>query len=473
MNEGMKVVAAEEMTRIEKKGNHETFMRNAGREVARIVIEYLRRHKVRKIVTLLVGKGNNGGDAYAAGITLLGAGIEVKAIRPLKGETALNRKFEALFEKSGGKFTQKMEGVLVDGLFGTGLKGNIEEPYLKIIQDANSSHLPIIAIDIPSGIHGTTGYMHGLAIEATETVALALPKIGFFLRDGWNHVGRLHVVDFGLSKEAMAEAVAIAYLPKTLHLPKIVRNRHKYQAGYVIGLAGSKELPGAAKLAGLACLKGGAGIVRIFSPDDLGPAPLELICNLWSDKAWKEHLVKAKAVFVGPGVGKRTAWFKKYLKKISLPCVIDADALMADLDFPKHAVLTPHRGEALRLLNLKTEPPEEEFFAKLIRFCERKKVYLVLKGAPTFVFGPNKKPVIITRGDPGMASAGTGDVLTGLIAAFLAQGMNAYEAAILGAFCHGIAGEEAAKEKTSYCITATDLIDFFPEAFRAVAHGTL
>jgi ADP-dependent NAD(P)H-hydrate dehydratase / NAD(P)H-hydrate epimerase len=250
-----------------------------------------------------------------------------------------------------------------------------------------------------------------------------------------------------------------------LKLPKIIKDRHKYQTGYIVAFAGSKELPGAAKLAGLAALRSGAGIVRIFSPTEIGTAPVELICNLWNEKSWQEELKRAKAVFVGPGLGNQKGWLKRHLSKISLPCVVDGDALLPDLKFPKTAILTPHRGEALRLLKLQKE---DELVEQLTLFCEKNDLVIVLKGSPTRIFAPRRKLLEIDRGDPGMAKAGTGDVLTGIIAAFLAQGMSPYESAVLGVTCHGIAGEEAAKSKSSYCMIASDLIEMLPAAFRTL-----
>jgi NAD(P)H-hydrate epimerase len=340
-----------------------------------------------------------------------------------------------------------------------------------LINLANQSGLPIIAIDIPSGVNGNSGEVESVAIEAAMTVALGLPKIGLFLKDGWEFTGELRLVDFGLPKKAIAKAKAFFYLPNHLRLPKIVRNRHKYQAGYVIGFGGSKKFPGAAQLSGLAALRAGAGIVRLFTPEKIEEGALELIIDVWNQKEWEEALLKAKAVFVGPGLGrskKVERFLKLKLPKIKLPCVIDADALLANIDYPKMAVLTPHRGEMLRLLNLKRAPHEEELFEKVARYCKSQEVVIVLKGAPTFVFSPHSKPFIIPRGDPGMATAGSGDVLTGMIGALLAQGGSSLEAAILGAVLHGIAGELAAKEKTSYSLIASDLVEFMPAAFAAL-----
>lgn len=468
MMEGYKVVTAEEMARIERvfRGDHEKYMETAGSKVAEIVIQYVESHNLPKQVTLLVGKGNNGGDAYTAGVCLLEKGYQVTAYALYEDGSPLNQKFREKFRKKRGQFGEALEGLLIDGLLGTGSKGKVEKRMAALIKRANESRLPIIAIDLPSGLNGTSGEVGGIAITASETVTLGLPKIGLFIQEGWKHVGKLHLVDFDLPKEALADAETVAYLPKRLELPKVARVRHKYQAGYVVGYAGSKIFPGAAKLSGYAALKAGAGIVRVFHREDIGFAPLELICNDWDVKGWKEALKKANAVFVGPGLGETKAWLKKHLKEIKQRCVIDADALLPGIVYPKGSVLTPHRGEALRLLKMRGAPRDEELFAKVIRFCSREQVYIVLKGAPTLIFGPKHKPMIIPRGDPGMASAGVGDVLTGIVAGLLAQGCGPYEAAILGVTLHAIAGELAAEELTSYCITATDLIGFMPAAFQ-------
>jgi ADP-dependent NAD(P)H-hydrate dehydratase / NAD(P)H-hydrate epimerase len=465
MMEGHKVVSAQEMARVEKGGDPEAYMAEAGRKVAEIAIRYIETHHLSKQITLLIGKGNNGGDAYAAGICLLEEGYQVHAYPLYDAASPLNQKFKDKFRKKRGQFFPKMEGLIIDGLLGTGFKGKVEKKMAAIIELANGSGLPIIAIDIPSGLNGTTGEA-GVAIHAAETAALGMAKIGFFIDQGWNYVGKLRIVDFGLSKEALAAADPIAYLPKQLQLPKIPRIRHKYQAGYVVGYAGSNVFPGAAKMAGLAALRSGAGIVRIYHAGDIGPAPLELILNEWDSLGWQYVLKKAQSVFVGPGLGTTKDWLKKHLKDIKQPCVIDADALQPGVSYPKQAVLTPHRGEVLRLLGLKQAPSEEVLFAKITQFCARKGLYVVLKGAPTFIFGPKHKPMIVPRGDPGMATAGTGDVLTGVIAALLAQQVAPYEAAILGVTLHAIAGEIAAEKKTSYCMIASDLIEFLPAAFQ-------
>ena len=215
-------------------------------------------------------------------------------------------------------------------------------------------------------------------------------------------------------------------------------------------------------MAGLAALRAGAGIVRVFHKGEIGSAPMELICQKWKAKEWNREIKRANAVFAGPGLGTGST---RWMKGISLPIVIDADALQKRARFPAQSVLTPHRGEMLRLLGLKSAPQEEEFLARCQKFAERQHVILVLKGAPTYLFAHGKPPLIIPRGDPGMATAGAGDVLTGVLAGFLAQKLDVYDAAAAGTYLHAIAGEKAAKKKTSYGLIAGDIIESLPAAF--------
>jgi len=473
-----KVVTAEEMLRIEKLTlqsgcSEEHFIDEAGKKVAEVAWEWLEKKGLPKQVTLLVGKGNNGADAYAAGLYLIQRGAKVRAL-VLSTEGSLeNLKFKQRFISQKGPVDLFHESshyvfdpLILDGFLGLGCKGDIKGPMSLAISQANLSGSFIIAIDVPSGVNATTGETSIPSICATETVTLGLPKIGLFLRDGWDRVGTLRVENFGLPDFLLEQAKATAYLlnEKRLVLPRLVRNRHKYQAGYVVGLSGSDPFKGAPKLSGLAALRAGAGMVRIFHFDEIGPSPMELICERWDAEKWSQELQRAQALFLGPGLGRNTSFVD--LKKLTHPCVIDADLLQPGLDFPKGAILTPHRGEMLRLLHLKQIPKEEEFLAFCQKFVLEKKVIVILKGAPTFIFAPDQAPLLIARGDPGMATAGAGDVLTGVVAALLAQKVVPYEAATLGVYLHAIAGEKVAQEKSSYGMIASDLIAYLPYAFQ-------
>jgi NAD(P)H-hydrate epimerase len=497
--QSIKVVTAHEMARIEglayAKGALEIdFMERAGESIAETTAHFIQVNDLEKEVTLLVGKGNNGGDAYVAGRKLLEKGFVVRAIHFFSLDSCgpLCQEQFRRFKQIGGEvhfihveemLSLEFQGVLLDGLVGTGFRGAAEGMLAHAIRWANDLGLPILAIDIPSGVNGNTGEVATIAIRATQTIYLELPKIGFFIGQGWNHVGELVHAAFGLDdafiEEANVEAELVDVDSLSSLMPEMKRNRHKYQAGYVLGFAGSSEMSGAAILSSSAALRAGAGIIRLFHPHDMEflAAPVEIIKELinWPmRKRFFQEEAHASAAFFGPGIG-RTKEVKKLLKNLlvstDLPSVIDADALyflahQSRAKLPEKTVLTPHRKEMERLLSLRSIPRDEKAFHTSVQeFANKRHVTVVLKGAPTFIFHPNTTPLIIARGDPGMATAGTGDVLTGIIAALLAQKLDPHQAAILGVALHALAGEYAAIHKTSYCMIASDLIHHLPDAF--------
>lgn len=494
----MKTVTPKQMAFLESEAyrdgcSEDAFMKEAGKGVAEWVDFYADKYGLSRHIYLLCGKGNNGGDAYAAGIYLLEWGYSVLAYQIPSSSfcSTLSQKNQTRFVESGGVVVEvsqpeeemrfEQEGIIIDGLFGTGFKGIVREPFATAIQIANASHLPILAIDIPSGLDGETGIVEGLAIRAKETLFLGLPKLGFFLQDGWNYVGKLHQIDFGLPQHYIQEFAAdfeMVFAEELQHrLPQIQNNRHKYQAGYVVGLAGSAEMPGAALLSSLAALRSGAGIVKLLSSlskEVVSSPELIQVAYTKNDPAHVVSLLNsAHANFIGPGLGRDPAT-RKLLKEIfshlKKPCVIDADALTIiaeeKIAIPPHAILTPHIGEMLRLLKTSTDKPgTREFLMSCQAFADRHQVSVILKGGPSFLFHPGETIRINPYGDPGMATAGSGDVLTGILAALLAQGLTPREAILLGTYLHGYAGQEAAEEKTSYCMIASDIIESLPAAF--------
>lgn len=498
----IKVISAKAMAQLELTAYNQgysssNFMENAGKGVAEFINKHIIRLNLPKTVLLLCGKGNNAGDAFVAAIHLLEKGYQIYAIQPEPIENCstlcqLNRK---RCEQMGAFFYNKFKeaprcSVILDGIFGTGFKGKVQEPYASLILAANQSQIPIFSIDIPSGLDGNTGQIGGIAVKAQTTIFLSLPKTGFFYHEGWNQVGHLQAVNFGLPYEMIETTAAnfelineaeIAYL-----LPPIKRNRHKYQAGFVAGLAGSLQMPGASMLSSLATLRGGSGIVKLFHPQGMEVAltnsPYELIKISYEKGQWKELLEqinKADATFVGPGLG-RTAEVQELLKNVIphliKPCVMDADALsiFAEQAFnlPSQVIMTPHTGEMQKLLHrAEALIVNEELLLSCQEYVEDKRVTLILKGAPTFIFHPGTPILVNPTGDPGMATAGSGDVLTGLLAALLSQGLDCREAACLGVYLHGLAGELAAQKRTSYGVIATDLIECFGEAFRCLQNS--
>lgn len=497
----MKVVTSKQMAEIESLAisdgsSEETFMEEAGKNIAEAVHSFCEKRKIVKHVILLCGRGNNGGDAYVAGRYLLRKNYQVFAfqIDDLKDCTPLTQKNYSLFVNKGGvaqltKSVQEIifpsEGVILDGIFGTGFHGIAKEPYASAIKMANQSGLPILSIDIPSGLNGNTGAAEGPAIHATETLFLELPKLGFFLQDGWNHVGKLRCVNFGLPqnyidnfKPQMIMLTADNMKPL---LPKIINTRHKYQAGLVVGLGGSPGMPGAAIMSSLASLRGGAGIIRLLHPkgmeSELSSSPYEVIKVPYTPREYDkiiELINSSSACFIGPGIGRTpdaAELLTNVLPKVRRPCIIDADALRIiaeeKLSPPRNAILTPHAGELIQLLKLSAPMPSSMEFLKTCQdYAKAHHITLVLKGGPSFIFHSTDPIQVNPCGDPGMATAGSGDILTGLIAALLAQGLPPNRAASLGVYLHGVAGEYAAAEKTSYCMIATDILSHFPNAFK-------
>jgi len=493
--EGYKVVTAREMVRIEalsiqEGASSESYMLKAGQGIAKKIADFIKKHHLTKEVTLLVGKGNNGGDAFVAGTLLLQQGHHVDAYHlfPMQGSSHLCQKHRIRFEEMGGSVISPStpsditcKGVVVDGILGTGFQGHISDALAQVITHVNHSKRPVFSIDIPSGIDGNTGAVERLAIQATKTLFLGLPKVGFFLRDGYNYIGALSHIDFGMDVSYLQKSFSMGHMLNekglTHLLPPLVRNRHKYQAGYVLAVAGSPGMAGAPMLSALSALRAGAGILRLFYPGgmegELVNAPREIIKVPYQNDdpgAIFSEMKRAKAMLIGPGLGKdkeQGAFLKSFIKKVTVPTVIDAEGLFhlkgmfATFTFP--CILTPHRQEMLDLLG---KEQFDDMVAECQRFACENDLTLILKGAPTFIFHKKRAPLIISRGDPGMATAGAGDVLTGIVAGLLSQSLSARNAAALGVYIHARGGEQMAKKTTSYGLIASDLIAALPEVFK-------
>lgn len=498
----MRVVTGKEMSRIErfayKDGYLEKdFMEKAGKGIAHHIHSFIAHRGLSKQVTLLGAKGNNTGDGYVALCHLrqIGYSCSVIQLHPLDECSALCQENARRFQKMGGQITflhsqadlfqfPKPDGVIVDGLFGTGFRGKAKGMHAVVIRWANLSGLPIFAIDIPSGLNSISGTIEGDCIRAKDTIFLGLPKQGFFLREGWNMVGRLRYVDFGLPSSYIEKAkhqfTLLTQQMMVALLPPIKRNRHKYQAGSVIGIGGSPGMPGAPVLTSYASLRTGAGVVRLLHPDSMNGefsfAPPEIIRQPYQLKTLEttlEQINHSAAAFVGPGMGQSKEAedvVERILRDVHVPLVIDADALNLisknNWSFPPSAVLTPHIGEMRRLLGLQEQIElGEEFLTLCHNYAREKQVTLLLKGGPSFIFTPDHPAFINPHGHPGMATAGSGDVLTGVVASFLAQGLSPQDAACLGSFVHGLSGELAVRDKTAYGVIASDLIEYMPKAF--------
>jgi NAD(P)H-hydrate epimerase len=493
----LSVVTPEEMRQKEQSAitsgtSVETLMEQAGKETAGVVLAYIKEHNLPQKVLIVAGTGNNGGDGYVVARYLLQEGFSVMVCQIGKLDPdSLVKKQRRRYEARGGrvvdgKFVLNNESLIVDALFGTGFHGTQQQESINIINAMNASRLPIIAVDVPSGLNAATGEVVDVAIHATITCTMEYPKRGFFFKDGWNHVGRVISVPIGLKITPSSTLQLLEQKDVAPLLPPIVRSCNKYSRGYVVGLAGSHGMAGASLMSSFAALRSGAGIVHLLHPEEasaefVGP-PLEIVKVSYKaneiDKIC-DSLNRASGTFIGPGLGNLSA-LDPILKAVFANCtgkmVIDADALTWLAHTSKgtfgplpNAILTPHLGEMLRFFPEK-EQITPEFIQKCQQFADKNQTNLILKGAPTFLFTPGKTPCISMEGDPAMATAGSGDVLTGILAALLAQGLTPEHAMQLGTYLHGLAGRFAAQKETSYCVTATSLISCLPDAFKTLVN---
>lgn len=445
----------------------------------------------------ILGKGNNAGDGLHLAYHLIESGFCVY-LYSLFSEGELSplaqKGWERLAEKkifpqvisSAEELNFSPDAYLIDALLGIGFSGKITGLMKECIEKINASKNPVIAIDIPSGLDATRGSINPVAIKAGLTLTLGLPKKGFFQNWGWEHVGELQVLDIGIPS-SLTKKVESHYLllnPKRLAdlLPKRKRCAHKYEAGYVVVVAGSSEMAGAGMLASAAVLRTGAGITTLFHPKEAASsfanAYWEVIRKGYTSddlEAVFEELKRAGSLLIGPGLGRTKEAKKTYeeiLRKTSIPLVIDGDGLFflsqgVSLPPIKDTILTPHKKEMLRLLQKESSYDEDAFHVDCQKYVDKNQVVLLLKGAPSFIFSPNQKPIINTLGDRGMATAGSGDVLAGMIASLLAQKKEALAATILGSSLHGLSGQICHIEIGPSYI-ASDILEHIPEAIKEV-----
>jgi len=486
-----KVVSAREMARIEKKSfedgqSPERYMNKAGKGIAERVQISIEEHENKRQVSLLVGKGNNGGDAFAAGICLLELGYEVNAFHLFAFEESsqlCQEKYRHFREEGGEVYHPKsldelafyQKGVILDGLLGTGFDGSTSGFLAEVIEFVNAQDIPVLSIDIPSGVNGNTGEVKGEAIIANETLYLGLPKIGLFVGDGYAYSGELHPIDFGMPPNYIDDASALCYTFQTEAAKQLMPvphpQQHKYNAGYVVTLSGSQGMSGAAFLSTFASLRSGAGIVHLFYNEsmrsELGGKPWEVIAEPFNAARVEKELQRAGALVVGPGLS-LSHEVTEILTKTTVPTVVDASAIKYIPSIinacKQDLLLTPHRGELSFLIDLHGAS-DMELVERCQAYVDETGAYLLVKGAPTFFFERGEEPIVLPVGNPGMATAGTGDVLSGILGALIAQGLLAKEAGPVGAYLHGLAGDIVAAEKGELSLIAGDLIDALPSVF--------
>ncbi len=494
----MKVVTTEQMRALDARtiaaGTPvEELMERAGFVVARHASALLRQHGGQSVL-LLAGKGNNGGDAIVAARHLAAAGYRATLI-------LLCRRAEltgaALFH------SQKLLGVdlhettradqwreiaenvaptiVVDGLLGTGLNGDVREPYAAAIQFINETGRPVLAIDVPSGLDSDTGAARGGAVRADVTVTMALPKLGLLQPAAADHVGQLEVADIGIPAAFVAEvATQTEWLTaedvRGL-LPRRHRTAHKGDFGHLLVIAGSEGYTGAPVLCAHAAARSGVGLVTLAVPRNVyaivaASCPPEIMpCSL--DRV--AGLAGYDAVAIGPGLGREEETLRLalgWIDECRVPLVIDADGLNALARNPSAMnritaplILTPHPGEMGRLVSRSAGEVQSHRWEVARKFAADYNVVLALKGAGTVVTDKSGQLWINSTGNAGMAKGGIGDALTGIIGGLLAQKMSPLDATRAGVFLHGRAGDIAAERWGQRALLATDLIASLGEAF--------
>lgn len=442
-----------------------TLMKRAGEAALR----YLRtRFPVAHRIVIVCGAGNNGGDGYVLARFAQAAGLTVTTLAAASPEMLRGDARQAYDDlRSSGARVQPYardrlaEGeVIVDSLLGTGLRGAAREDAARVIRDINRSGRPILAMDVPSGLDSDTGVPLGDTVHADCTVTFVGLKTGLFIGDGPAFAGTVFFDDLEISpRDAGAAPPRIErILDSAIHhaLPRRARSAHKGDFGRVLIVGGGVGMPGAVRLAGEACLRVGAGLVTVAVAPENVPAIAagrpELICLPLKDaEALRESAEKADVIAIGPGLG-RTPWASAALHAV-LSCgkqlVVDADALNIIAESRGSAradwILTPHPGEAARLLAAGTGEVQRDRLAALEHLVARYGGTVVLKGAGTLVGASGRTPALCERGNPGMATAGMGDVLTGTIAGILAQCRDTWLAARVGVLVHAMAGDAAAR----------------------------
>jgi hydroxyethylthiazole kinase-like uncharacterized protein yjeF len=444
-------------------------MEDAGRAVADVASR-----RSRGLVCVVAGPGNNGGDGFVCARILAGRGYPVRLLllgdrAKLKGDAALAAAaWKGPIEAAEPEALSGTD-LIVDALFGAGIDRPVTGPALAMVEGINAARVPVVAVDLPSGINGTTGAVMGAAVRATETVTFFRRKPGHLLLPGRLHCGPVQVADIGIPDDVLAVIRPRTFLNVPAlwseHVPVPQPGGHKYLRGHAVIVSGGLLHTGAARLAARGALRAGAGLVTIASPHEAlavnAAANLAVMVRPAEGASELSAMLadsRLNAVVLGPGggVGENMREMVRAALAGRRAVVLDADALTSFADEPETlfsaikgrgaspTVLTPHEGEFARLFNLSSQVPESPSKCDRARAAAKVSGAIVLlKGSDTVVAAPDGQASIAENGPPWLATAGSGDVLAGFVAGLLAQGMPAFEAASAATWLHGETGSEA------------------------------
>ena len=482
-------------------------MENAGRGLVEEVVRAWGPVAGKKFV-IFCGKGNNGGDGLVIARCLhnMGARVAVRLLSDdMKGDAGINLSaarncgldVRVVGEDLGPESSAvRHADVVVDALFGTGLSQEVGQPYMGVIEMINAHAVRVVSVDMPSGVDSDKGRIMGCAVRADMTVTFGLPKRGLYLYPGARMTGEVRVIDIGIPSSAVAVANIKACLLTRQGiigiLPERTADSHKGTYGHLLIIAGSVGKTGAAVLAAQAAMRSGVGLVTVGVPESLNDIFEEKLTEVMTvplpetkerslapealDMILKE-LEGKTALALGPGISTSTGTAKlvsELLPRVDVPMLIDADGLniLAFDDGPLKAVkapavLTPHPGEMGRLLGVLAREVQADRPDAALDLAGQYGMPVVLKGARTLIASPAGEFYINPTGNPGMATAGSGDVLTGIIGSFMAQGLSVLDAAKLGVYVHGMAGDLAAVEKGQVGLIAGDITEALPMSLKS------
>jgi len=460
--------------------------------------DVVQRHAPAGRIAVVCGKGNNGGDGLAAARLLRQAGRDVDVLLVWPGEwlqgdaKAMLKQLPGPAPEEFGEDRLKGAHVIVDAVLGTGFEGAPRQPVDKVIAAINAAKARVIAADVPSGVNASTGQVEGEAVAALATATFHRGKPGLWISPGKRHAVIVEVIDIGIPRGAPGEADVALVGPEVLRdIPRRGADSTKFTSGNVVVIGGSRGLSGAPSMAALAAMRAGAGYVTVAAPRSLELAfaarLLEamfvglpdgegaLTAESLEDAVQAIH--RADAVVVGPGIGRTPdaqALVRALVERVDVPLVLDADGLNAmagrleDLRQRRWpTVLTPHAGELGRLLEVDSQAVAARRLHHAAAASARSKALVVLKGDDTLVAAPAGRVAVSRGGAPALATAGTGDVLSGVVAAMLAKGLRAPHAACAGVFAHLRAGQLAAAPHGPDGVIASDVIAALPAALAA------
>ena len=522
MEEKMYLVTAAEMREMDQK-TIETFgipgrvlMENAGRGATQFFLKEFPA-LTQKRVAVIAGRGNNGGDGFVIARYLYQKGINITVFllaekKTVRGDAEANLKLLTpmgipLIEIpdqntfSAHKTLLLHQDIWVDAILGTGLQSDVKDFFKYVIDFINDSNKPIFAVDIPSGLNSDTGQPCGACIRANATATFGFAKTGHIIHPGAELTGILDIVDIGIPPH-IAEAVG----PKQFLLTReLIRSSfeprspdaHKGDTGHLLVVAGSPGKTGAAAMTALSAMRAGAGLVTLAVPKSLNsvletqvlevmtyplPETVDGVLEESSFDAIMELLAEKKCLAIGPGIGtadETVNLVHRAIQESTVPVVIDADGLnslaghiqiLKKLKTP--AVLTPHPGEMARLLNIPASQIQKDRVSVARDFARKFKVHLVLKGAKTVIAHPDGSVYINPTGNPGMASGGMGDVLTGIIAGLIVQGFSTESAARAGVYIHGAAADVLEKAMGPFGFLASDVMAAIPGQLKGILSGS-